>query len=139
MIKALVDTNILLDALASRNPFRVAAERIFLLAAEEKIQGLVTANSITDIYYLVRKTTSEDAARKAVRNLLQLFSIVTVSGLDCEDALDSPIKDYEDALVAICGKKAGVSCIVTRDADFLKEQASPPVCSPDAFLEQFSK
>ena len=59
MIKALIDTNVVLDALAGREPFRAEAERIFMLAAEEKFQAFVTANSITDVYYLVRKNTSE--------------------------------------------------------------------------------
>jgi len=73
MIKALIDTNVVLDALAAREPYRAEAERIFMLAAEEKFQGFVTANSITDIYYLIKKNTSEATAREALRNLLQVF------------------------------------------------------------------
>lgn len=138
MIKALIDTNVVLDALASREPFRADAEKIFMLAAKEQFQGFVTANSITDIYYLVRKNVPEIAAREALRNLLQLFTVVDISGEDCDIAMDSPVNDYEDALVAVCAAKAGVDYIITRDEDFLKARADVPVVTPTAFLERFT-
>ena len=139
MIKALIDTNVLLDAIASREPFRADAEKIFLLAAEERFQGFVTAGSITDIYYLIRKNVSEVLARDAVRNLLQLFSVVDITGKDCETALDSAITDYEDALVAACAAKAAVECIVTRDEDFLKAKIDISVISPEVMIARFCK
>jgi predicted nucleic acid-binding protein len=136
MIKALIDTNVVLDALTSREPFRADAEKIFMLAAEEKLQAFVTVNSITDIYYLVRKNASETSAREAIRNLLQLFTVVDISGEDCETALDSFIADYEDALVAACAVKAGVEYIVTRDEEFLNSQTAVSVVSPSALLRE---
>ncbi len=139
MIRALIDTNVVLDALASREPFRADAEKIFMLAAEEKLQAFVTANSITDIYYLIRKNVSDAAAREALRNLLQLFTVVGISGDDCEAALDSPIADYEDALAAVCAVKAGVDHIVTRDEDFLKAQAEPRIVLPATLLREISQ
>ena len=134
MIKALIDTNVVLDALATREPFHAEAERIFLLAAGEKCQGFVTANSITDIYYLVRKNASEAIAREALRNLLQVFAIVDINGTDCENALESPIDDYEDALAAVCALKIGADYIITRDEGFLQAQLPVPVVAPAGFL-----
>lgn len=134
MIKALIDTNVILDALASREPFNADAEKLFMLAAEEKFQGFITANSVTDIYYIVRKNLSDAMAREAIRNLLQLFSIVGISGAECETALDSAITDYEDALLAECAAKAGVNYIVTRNADFLKAQSEVALITPAAFI-----
>ena len=138
MIKALIDTNVVLDALATREPFHAEAERIFLLAAEEKCQGFVTANSITDIYYLVRKNASEAVARDALRNLLQVFAIVDISGKDCENALESPLDDYEDALVAVCALRIGADYIITRDEDFLRAQSPVCVVAPAEFLKILS-
>ncbi len=46
-MKILVDTNVIIDALAAREPFREDAEAILLLAAEEQITGFVTGSSIT--------------------------------------------------------------------------------------------
>ncbi|MDL2291374.1 PIN domain-containing protein [Desulfovibrio sp. OttesenSCG-928-F20] len=133
MIKALLDTNVVLDALASRKPFCEQAEKIFMLVAEEKIQGFITANSLTDIYYLIRKGVTEATARDTLRNLLQLFSVVGITENDCVAALDLLITDYEDALLVVCAEKAAIDCIITRDEDFL--QSAPSAISPAVFLE----
>jgi predicted nucleic acid-binding protein len=139
MIKALIDTNVVLDALAGREPFRAEAEKIFILAAEEKFLGFVTANSITDIYYLVRKNASDATAREALRNLFQVFAVVDISGKDCENALESPIDDYEDALVVACAFKMGADHIITRDEFFLQAQPPLSVITPSEFLKNFNE
>ena len=135
MKKALIDTNVALDAIAAREPFRADAERIFLLAAEGKVEACLTVSAVTDIYYIVRKYLSEDAVREALRNLFRIFTVVDVRRQECEAALDVPIGDYEDALLVVCGRKTNADFIVTRDRDFL---ASPPdtpvVVSLKAFL-----
>jgi predicted nucleic acid-binding protein len=51
-MKVLLDTNVILDVLASREPFLASAAAIFALAGEKKLMAYVTASSITDIYYL---------------------------------------------------------------------------------------
>lgn len=133
MIRAVIDTNIVLDALASREPFRAVAEQIFLMAAQEKFSGFITASSITDIYYLLRKKSSDLAAREAIRKLLTIFSIISVSGQDCQAALNSSIADYEDALVATCATREKLDYIVTRDAAFLKN--CQLTISPEKFIK----
>lgn len=133
-MKALLDTNIVLDALAAREPFRKEAERLFMLAAEERYAGYITANSLTDIYYIASKHLPAEAVREALRNLMQVFSVVGVRGIDCEAALDLPMDDFEDALVAMCGRKSGVDFIITRDAAFLASQSPVPVVTPADFL-----
>jgi len=60
MINVLLDTNVILDAVANRVPFNKNAEQIFILAAEQKIKGYITANSLTDIYYIAKKQLEVD-------------------------------------------------------------------------------
>ena len=50
-----MDTNIILDTLASRKPFAGDAEKIFLLAVREEVEAYISASSITDIYYNIEK------------------------------------------------------------------------------------
>jgi predicted nucleic acid-binding protein len=143
-VKALIDTNVILDALAARKPFRKAAEQIFLMVAEETIEGLVTASGVTDIYYIIRKSLTAEEAHKKMEYLFSIFSIIDVSGKDCKTALNSPITDFEDALMMICGIKAGADCIISRDDDFQKaagkitkgNSSGVPVIQPGAFIEQ---
>jgi predicted nucleic acid-binding protein len=105
------------------------------MAAEDKIEGFISAKSAADIYYVARKNISEKNAREALRNLFFVFSILSVDGGDCTSALDSALNDYEGAILAVCARRAGMDCIISRDEDFLKSSASIPVVSPAGFLK----
>jgi hypothetical protein len=59
----------MLDAIAARAPFRLDAEKIILMAAEDKVEGFISAKSAADIYYVARKHLSEKIVREALRNL----------------------------------------------------------------------
>lgn len=120
MMKVLVDTNIIIDVLASRKPFAEDAEKIFLLAARENVEAYISASSITDIYYILRKYSSEENSRRSIFNLCQIFKVASVSATECIDALESGIPDYEDALQEACARGAHMDGIVTRDETFLK-------------------
>ena len=136
-MKILLDTNVALDAIASRKPYNKNAEKIFLLTAEEKIEGFITANCVTDIYYIARKTLTDAGARGALRYMFSIFSVVDIRGKDCETALELPIADYEDALLTVCAKKIAVDYIITRDEDLQKASPGVPAISPSGFLRIF--
>ncbi len=115
-MKLLVDTNVIIDALTGREPFREAAEQIMLLAANQIEDMYITAGSVTDIYYLVRKHLhNTEHAKNAMFKLYQLFGILDVTADDCQNALLSDIKDYEDAVISCCAKRSKMDYIVTRN------------------------
>ena len=100
-MKILVDTNVIIDALTSREPFREDAEQIFLLAANQIEDMYITASSATDIYYLVRKHLhSTEHAKNVMAKLYELFRILDVTLSDCQEALSSQVNDYEDAVLS---------------------------------------
>jgi predicted nucleic acid-binding protein len=138
-LKILLDTNVLLDAIAAREPFRQDAERIILMVAEEKAEGFVSAKSVADIYYVARKHMSENIIREALRNLFYVFSILPVLGEDCQLALESQLDDYEDAILAACGYRSEMEYIISRDEDFLKSDILVPILSPAEFLRIYSR
>ena len=131
----LIDTNVVLDAMLSRSPFAETAQKLFIMAAEEKINAHVTASSITDIYYLLHKHLHDKKrCRQEIFKIIKLFSILSVAGSDCEKALDLPLADYEDALLAECAKRSKMECIITRN---VKDFEGSPVRAvlPGDFLE----
>lgn len=113
----LIDTNIIIDALASREPWSHEAEKLFLSAANQMADMYITASSATDIYYILRKYLhDEKKTRKVMENLYELFGILTVTGKDCMEALiSSVIKDYEDAVVEQVARVNEMDYIVTRN------------------------
>lgn len=138
-MKILVDTNIIIDALTGREPFREAAEHIFLLAANRVEDMYITASSATDIYYLLRKYLhNTEHSKNTMAKLYQLFNILDVTARDCQDALVSNIKDYEDAVISCCAKRSQMDYIVTRNnKDY--EKSSVKALLPDELIKLVSQ
>ena len=134
-MKALIDTCVIVDILQKRDPFYAAAMEILLAVSNKECTGILTAKSITDIYYILRRSIHN---RKLVRVLFTLFEVVDTFSIDCELALSSTIKDYEDAIMVETGSRVGAECVVTRNLKDYKLSALP-VLSPDQFLEQMRK
>lgn len=134
-MKILLDNNVVLDAAVSRKPFNDAAERIIRLIGDGKLDGYITANSATDIFYVLRKMSGLPEARTALSNMLLLFNVVSVSGGDCVNALALPIPDFEDALISECATKISAGYIVSRDRAFLESDSRVKVIAPGDFLD----
>ena len=131
----LLDTNIIMDALQERQPFDVPAKEIMRKACNGEIMCCFTANAATDIFYLYTKARDVQSARSALEYLLENYGVVSVTKEDCIDAFSIPIDDFEDALVAVCAKKAGVDFIVTRDDKFLRAELPVPAISLNELLK----
>lgn len=134
-MRILADTNVIIDALTSREPWKESAEKIFLMAAEDRIEMYITASSATDIYYLVRKYLhNAETAKQVMEKLYSLVRILEVTANDCIDALVSPISDYEDAVVEKVALGKGIDYIVTRNIkDY--QAGRTKVILPDDFVE----
>lgn len=137
-MRILVDTNVIIDALTGREPFREEAEQIFIIAANRIEDMYITASSATDIYYLVRKYLhSAEQARNVMLKLYELFWILDVTASDCQDALLSDMRDYEDAVLSCCAKRNHIDYIVTRNIkDF--EKSSVQALTPNEFIKTAS-
>jgi len=139
-MNALIDTNVILDDILNRTPSAEVARKIIQMATDDVISGYLTANCLTDIFYVVSKNRGETVARKTIKNLLMVFSIVSVDGDDCQSAIGLPMSDFEDALVVVCAEKANLEYIVTNDQGFLgSEDLSVPAISPSVFLLKIQK
>ena len=133
-MKIAFDTNVLLDAIANRAGYQ-EAQTLITTVVDQEIQGVIAASSITDIYYIAQKIIGDEDARAAIRNLLTVFDISNVNAKICLSALDAPMKDYEDAVLAVCAAQAGADYIVTRDQAFLKSNSPVPVKTPQEVLD----
>ena len=135
-MKAMIDTNVILDCLLKRTPFSEDARRIIDLAEEREYTGLVNASSVTDIYYILRKAIGRERAIEAVRTLLLILDVVDVTKSDLLSAMEINMPDYEDALVAGCAKRAKAEYIITRNGKDYISSPVPPIL-PDKFLNRF--
>lgn len=137
-MKVVIDTCVVLDALQNREPFYEKAQELILHMTELEFTGVLTAKSITDIYYLLRKSLHNDlAVRSSLRKLYTIFDVVDTFANDCELAIYSETADYEDAVMIETAKRIGADYIVTRNQkDYAKSEIS--VYSPEEFLEMLN-
>lgn len=136
---AVLDTNIIMDALQERQPFDISAKEILKRAQDGKFICLFTANAVTDIFYLYSKARDTQTAKVALAFLLEIYGVVSVTHEDCKAALSLPIDDFEDALVAVCAGKVNADYIITRDDKFLQTASPVKLIAPKDFVEVLSQ
>ena len=131
-MKILLDTNVVLDHILSREPHAESARKIFDLICRDEMEAALTANSVTDIYYIISKRLGDAAAREALRHLFNILVIISVDGSDCISALNLPMPDFEDAVVAVCAGRSSIDYVVSNDKLFQQTDSQlANVISPD--------
>ena len=139
MIKFLIDTNVIIDYLADRMPFSDHAEQLIELCEQGKTEGVLTASSVTDIYYILHKNADHEKIIDSLKILFSVLNIAEVGKNDLLRAMESNMDDFEDALVAQCAKKVKAEYIVTRNEKHFANSTVRPI-SPEDFLKRiFSK
>ena len=112
----LVDTCIIIDALANRAPFSKDAQELLLRGATKTVSLMVSAKSLLDIHYVLKHyLNDESVVRAKMFALLQSVTAVDTSASSAVMALNSPTTDYEDATQIETALIEGVDYIVTRD------------------------
>ncbi len=132
-MRAIVDTNVVLDVLLEREPFVKPAVEVFCLVEESRIDAFICATTITTIDYLLVKSLPKTKARNALRRLISIFEIATVNRPVIERALLSKIQDFEDAVLNEAGQMAGADFIITRNTKDFAGSALK-ICDPTEFL-----
>lgn len=134
-ITVLVDTNIFIDVLQDRIPFTDNSQAVIGLVTQKKIKGAVAAHSITNLWYILRKTHSDEERRNYILSLFELFDVVSIDKNRLVAALEkSDFKDFEDCLQDECAYAINADYIITRNAkDF--ESSIVKALTPEAFLE----
>lgn len=136
-MKAMIDTNIILDVYLEREPFYRDSMKILELAEQKKFFGFVSATGVTDIAYFVDKKFHDSAIlRQTVLDLCDILSVADVRQRDIVKAVAMPMSDFEDAVPAACSQRSRINYIVTRNTtDFADSPV--PALSPEEFLKLF--
>jgi predicted nucleic acid-binding protein len=133
MTRILIDTNIILDFALKRNPFYSGSVAVFQLMNEKKIEGFITASSVTDIYYLLSKSKEKSDVRQFIGLLLNFVDVLKVDKSIIIEALNSDLLDFEDAVQNTTAIENDLDIIITRNKkDFT--QSPLTILTPDEFL-----
>ena len=133
-MKVFFDTNVIIDAITSRDYNYRDSQLLVIKAARKEIIGYISAKQITDIYYILRKYVSDELKRRiVVKQLCDTFEILPLLPADISYCISSEISDYEDAIIDEAAKVYCIPYIVTHDIKHFKN-ASTLVMSPHDLL-----
>jgi predicted nucleic acid-binding protein len=134
-VKILIDTNIVLDLLLEREPFVEPAIALFEKIEQGKLTGAIAATTITNIFYIIRKTEGREVALAAIHRLTIGLQFCAIDRQTVETALSFELKDFEDSIQLACATLNQLDAIVTRDPkDFIGSNL--PIYSPTELLNQ---
>jgi predicted nucleic acid-binding protein len=133
MRRFFVDTNVLIDFLADREPFATDAARLFDLSHKKKIQLYVSAVSYNNIYYILRQSLTHSATSKILGELNEWTHVIDVTVGVIRKSLTSEFKDFEDAIQYNCAKSLStIEAFITRDTSDYKKNSLPLLTPKEA-------
>lgn len=121
-MRIMLDTNVMIDILERREPFFTDSYLVLRNALLNGDLCMMPVSVTTDIAYILRKNPNVKT------KLLEISDMVTLTDVlptDFQEALNSEITDFEDALLVANAKRNKADCIVTRNAkDFVGSQVN---------------
>ena len=139
MSKLLIDTNIVLDLLAKREPFYKSAAQVFSLADKHKLKLTVSSLTFANTNYVLARLKSAKEAREILRKFKILVKILSLNEKIVDLALnDEDFKDFEDGLQYYTAIENNQDFIITRDLRDFK-QAKIPVMTAEEYLTSKEK
>jgi predicted nucleic acid-binding protein len=134
MIKLFVDSDIILDLLAQREPHYIHAARLFTLIDQNEVIAYTSPLIFANLHYLLKKQTSNLSALKSLRKLKTLINILSIDERVIEQSLNSEFNDFEDAIQYFTAVNNGITLIITRNKTDYK-RSKIDVLTAEEFLK----
>ena len=81
----------------------------------DKIDGVISALSIPNIIYIMRKELDAEKTKDIIEKLQLIFTVADLKSDDIKKALSLNFNDFEDALQSACASRIKADYIVTRN------------------------
>jgi predicted nucleic acid-binding protein len=134
-MRVLLDTNVVCDWLLKREPWRADAEMIARSLAAGRLECLIAATTVTNVFYIARKLVGREAALEFVSRCLSSFEVWPVDHAALAGAASLPGLDFEDNVQLMVAMQAKADCITSRDAKGF-ERSPIRIVSPDQLVAE---
>ena len=130
----LIDTNVILNMVFKRCGFDDAVI-LFRKIKESNNNAFVTASTVTDLFYIIRKEMHDtDKTYAVMENIFKLVGVLAVTEEDIQLAFEQKWKDFEDCVQYTTAKNNRMDYIVTANQkDY--EDSTLVVVSPKECME----
>lgn len=135
MDKIFVDTNIVIDLLAKREPFYRAAQELFTLSDKKDVQLQISSLTFANAYYSIVKHYKSVDAKQNLSKFKVLVEILPLEDKAIELALASDFEDFEDGLQYFTAMDYESDIILTRNKKDFKS-SKLPVMTAEEYLKK---
>ena len=134
-MRAFIDTNVIVDVVAKREPFFADSQAVLALCATGEIEGVVSDLTFCNVAYVLRKALGNEELRNGLRVLKNNLTVVPIGEAAITAALGNEMTDFEDAVQLEAARTNHVDVIVTRNVRHFNN--SPiRVCTPSELLTE---
>ena len=114
-VKVFVDSDIVLDLLAKREPFYQPAAALFSKAEKGEVEIYLSPLIFSNLFYILRKTTTRPKAGETLKKLRSLIHILPIDDKIIDQALYSEFPDLEDAIQYFTALDNNIPILITRN------------------------
>ena len=135
-MRIFVDTNVLFDVFAQREPFFEAAKKLFIMQAFGDAELWAAPQSYLDIFYVLKREHPGTELHAALGKSLERVNLCATEHADVAAACSAGWNDVKDALIAGAARKIGADYLLTRDENQPGFDALPfPALTPETFFD----
>ncbi|MDQ2997751.1 MAG: PIN domain-containing protein, partial [Chloroflexota bacterium] len=114
-MRVLLDTDVMLDILAERQPFVVEASVLWLAHEQRRLEAYISPITPVNAFYILRRQIGTTQARQLVGDLLARIPVCSLDQTVLRAAQALPMADFEDAVQAAAAAAAGLDALITRN------------------------
>ncbi len=131
-MRVLLDNDVVLDFLLTRQPFFAEADKIFVRLQNKEFDAYISTITPINAFYTTRKEKGKDTAFKSVEGLLKLVEVCRTDKSVLQNAFRLGFSDFEDAVQCASAMAENLGAIVTRNAKDYKN-STVKIYSPTDF------
>lgn len=133
-MRVLLDTNVLIDYFARREPYWHDALKLRIIQDFGDAELWASIQSFSDISYILRSEAPSSILQDAFLSSLSFLRVCSLKQEDLSAACKSKWPDFEDCLIEQCARKVKADFLLTRDLSGFKNSAVA-VLSPAEFFD----
>ena len=137
-MKILLDTNVLIDYFARREPYYQDVFRLRIMYEFGDVELWASIQSFSDISYILRNETDAEKLQDAFLASMGFLRVCSLDQGDLESACRDKWVDFEDRLIEQCSRRLKAEFILTRDTDGFTRSATT-VLDPSDFFAMISE
>ncbi len=96
--KLFVDSDVVIDFFTDREPHANPASELFDLNEQKSVKLYISAVSINNIYYIVRRFLEHKKTLEVVETFTEMIEIIGTTKTEIIQALKNDFQDYEDSI-----------------------------------------